>query len=67
MISLIWIFGFLCRYPDDLRNIVQQCARDAVVVAIPKAIFLCSVNGGEHTEWTEEGGAAHVLACLFPS
>ena len=40
---------------------------DAVVGAIPKAIFLCSVNGGEHTEWTEEGGAAHVLACLFPS
>ena len=32
MISLILIFGFLCRssifrYPDDLRNIVQQCAR----------------------------------------
>ena len=26
MISLIWIFGFLFRYPDDLRNIVQQCA-----------------------------------------
>ena len=31
MISLILIFGFLCqssifRYPDDLRNIVQQCA-----------------------------------------
>ena len=28
MISLILIFGFLCRYPDDLRNIVQQCASD---------------------------------------
>ena len=32
MISLILIFGFLRRsniflYPDDLRNIVQQCAR----------------------------------------
>ena len=32
MISLVLIFGFLCRssifrYPDDLRNIVQQCAR----------------------------------------
>ena len=31
MISLVLIFGFLCRssifrYPDDLRNIVQQCA-----------------------------------------
>ena len=26
MISLIWTFGFLFRYPDDLRNIVQQCA-----------------------------------------
>ena len=26
MISLIFMFGFLCRYPDDLRSIVQQCA-----------------------------------------
>ena len=31
MISMVLIFGFLCRsyifrYPDDLRNIVQQCA-----------------------------------------
>ena len=36
MISLIWILGFLCRssifrYPDDLRNIVQQCARWVLV------------------------------------
>ena len=29
MISLILIFGFLCRYPDDLRNIVQQCANQS--------------------------------------
>ena len=34
MISLVLIFGFLYRssifrYPDDLRNIVQQCARSA--------------------------------------
>ena len=26
---LILIFGFLCRNPDDLRNIVQQCANQS--------------------------------------
>ena len=35
MISLIWIFGFLCRsslfrYPDELRDIVQQCATSSL-------------------------------------
>ena len=37
MISLVLLFGFLCRssifrYPDDLRNIVQQCANDTHAV-----------------------------------
>ena len=36
MISLILIFGFLCRYPDDLRNIVQPCA--TIIVAITNHI-----------------------------
>ena len=29
--DLSLIFGFLCQYPDDSRNIVQQCARMILV------------------------------------
>ena len=70
MISLVLLFGFLCRssifrYPDDLRNIVQQCARQIVTACkapqthpnkklIINVFLLLKDNGG----WMVQSGSS---------
>ena len=59
MISLVLIFGFICRssifrYPEDLRNIVQQCAP---IVPPP----LCAPCFSEKVE--KKGASARGSAC----
>ena len=62
MISLILIFGFLCRssiyiyifrYPDDLRNIVQQCATVWCAAAKTDCQFYCSADTEHHCTCSE--------------
>ena len=71
MISLIFMFGFLCRYPDDLRNIVQQCANDQMTiynltqVACLGEVWSRSVRGASHVlwRWNHQGLYARLQIC----
>ena len=71
MISLVLIFGFLCRssifrYPDDLRNIVQQCAiQPTEVGGTPthrRATPPCPVGGSAG----KKGGGTVLIQRLYP-